>query len=875
MRLDERHWLEDGAHYQIDGTGTVEAEIEESAHLALTLDAIAMHDIREPTSAASPLLKGDGFHLELTAPDLHLHDPPDVLQRAELRWLNTETDAIAALNRYLPEPVPLALEGGSARLQGGLAYDAERLSGSFDLAGEAIALRLGDQPLTGRLALHLPIGELDVQRGEVDISGTRFELEAAAPGEARPLVTELELPTARFHSPLAWRELDDDTLLAGEAPWAAKLELQGRVAHLAMLDPFLAGLFAGGGLALEGGGRLSGALHIDDGQPSEGSHLAVHSEALGARFLGIHARGAGRAHLALSPGDPNPQVGVELVFDEADLTRLADGRRLLQAERLALTATAEAQASPTRPRTAQLAWRGARIPDVDVLNAYLPEAVPLRLHDGRATSCGRLILEDERAQGHLTLAGDAIDGSLLGEAFQGELDMTLELGELVPSRQRIDLSGSRLALTASTNGDEPLRTRLVLRRARLEGGFDWPGSETPRRPMSGTLQLDGQLDRLGFLNTFLPQEHGLAIQGGGRLGAELRLVQGEAAPGSVLRVNSDRLGARFLHYEAFGDGSLVLETADTGAELRLSLPRFGLRRQEGAGALLEGRLLDIHSRAQHFDLSTGLRTLSTSIDMPYVVAPDLAAFNAYLPEDAGVELLSGQARIATHLRLEGLGAEGNLELHAPDARLAFGEQILSGALALETRLADGDLETLDFDISGSQVTLRDIRLESGTGGPVHGWWARLVVPEGSLRWEAPLELDARLDLAMRDSGLLVNLLVDAARERRWLRDRLTLGEVRGETRVLFADDTIHLENLAVHAGERLELLANVALRDSHLAGRAFARYGPLRLGIELEGDRRRWQLRNAREWYWSGQPAGMLTLPESESWFEQLGVLAE
>ncbi|MFQ3789444.1 hypothetical protein [Halomonas sp. A29] len=877
VRLDERHWLEDGALYHIRGAGVVEAKVQAHTHLALDLDDIEMVEImpETPDSAPRPLLRGEGFRLALAAPALRLNMPPDELQRAELHWENAEAVDIAAFQRYLPPPLPLTLEGGSVRLQGGLVYNAERLSGGFDLDGENIALRLGEQPLIGRLGLHLPIAELDVMRGTMDISGTRFDLEAAAPNEVRPLTTSLELPTARFHSPLAWHELGDDALLDRETPWQAELELSGHVANLGVLAPFLTGLFDGRGLALEGGGRLDGALHILNGQPLENSHLKVSSEALGARFLDFHARGDGRVHLELHPGEPHPEVSVELIFGEVDLTRLTDGRRLFQAEHFSLTAATQAGPLTTRPDTARVEWHGARLPDVTVLNAYLPQSAPLRLHGGQASSHGYLALEEERGRGRITLTGDTIDGRLLDEAFHGELDLTLELRDLDPARQRLDLSGSRLEVTASANDGESMRTLLVAHQARLQGGFDWPGSETPRRPLSGTLRLDGLLDRLGFLNAFLPEEHGLAIQGGGRLSADFNFAGGEATSGSQLRVHSDSLATRFLHYEAFGDGSLNVEITDPGAELYLSLPRFGLRRQAEDGALIEGQLLEIRSRAHHFDLPEGLRELSTRIDMPHVAVPNLAALNGYLPEGGGISLLSGQARMATHLQLEGMRASGQLELHAPDARLAFHAQTLEGTLRLEALLTDGDLETLDFDVSGSQLNLTGVRLENESGSLSHGWWARLALPEGRMRWETPLELDARLELAMRDSGLLVNLLVDAARERRWLRDRLTLGEVHGEARVMLNDDTVRLENLTVQAGDRLELLANLALRDSHLAGRAFARYGPLRLGIEMDGDRRRWQLRNAREWYASGQPASELTLPESLAWFEQLDVQEE
>ncbi|QTP54283.1 hypothetical protein HNO51_06030 [Billgrantia sulfidoxydans] len=875
VQLDERRWLEGGTRYRVDGSGTVEVNVEEHARLALALGAITMRDATPGAASRPALLNGEGFRLTLETAGLHLHAPPDELQHAELRWHDAEAPDIAAFDHYLPPPVPLELKGGSARLQGGLAYDAERLSGSFDLSGDRIALRLGEQPLRGRLDLHLPIAELDVTRGVVNVSGTRLDLEAAAPGEVQPLTTTLALPTARVRAPQAWRALNGGSLLKGDPSWSAELALHGRLANLGVLDPILTELFDGLDLGLEGGGRLSGTLHVRHGQPQEGSRLEVRSEALGARFLGHHARGEGELLIAVQAGEPHPEASDDLAVNDVDLTRLSDARRLFQADHLALTATLPITQRIAHSPTARVTWHDARIPDASVLNAYLPEGVPLQLDGGQASSDGSLTLEEARGRGRISLAGDAIHGRLRGTSFRGALDATLALRDLDPARQLLDFSGSRVEMIASANDGETLRTLLVARQARLRGGLDWPGREAHRRPLAGTLRLDGLLDRLGFLNALLPEEQGLSVQGSGRLRADLHFAEGMPSSGSRLEAHSDRLAARFLHYEAFGDGSLELEVTDPGATLHLSLPRFGLRRQETEGALIEGRLLELRSRARHFGLPEGLRQLSTHIDMPHVVAPDLAAFNAYLPEGGGISLIEGQARLAAQLHLDGMSAAGHLELRAPQARLALHDQILEGELHLATRLADGDLETLTFDISGSRLGLENVHLTDDGGNLTRGWWARLDVPEGNMRWETPLALDARLDLAMRDSGLLVRLLVDAARERRWLRERLTLGEVHGEARVMLNDDTVRVENIAVQAGERLELLANLALRDSHLAGRAFARYGPLRLGIELDGERRRWQLRNARSWYAGGQPASELTLPDSETWFERLEVPTE
>ena len=867
--------------YRLEGHGTLRlrnlqwhAGNVAVGQLALTLsDGQLLH-------GDTPLVEDVALHSELHLDPLRLAEHPG---RAAAQFVSGTLEVAGHSNAYdVFNPYLAALGwlqiGGHGELQGELAIeqgevqpgshlrlDSPRLSARLDEGHWLEDGSLYQVHGSGRVAVNVTKhARLALTLNNIEIIDRYAEPPAAPPrplAHAEEFRLELATPDLLLHAP-------PDTLLE------ASLHLdQAEVGDISVLNPFLADLFDGNGLALTGGGHITGALYLHQDELQPGSRLDVHSEALGAQLYGFHARGDGRLQLTVQAGTPTPEARLALEFGAVAVTRLADLSRLLQAEHLAFTASLPTRLLADVAPQGQLVWRNARVPDVSVLNTYLPAPTPLRLLGGVARSDGEFMLTDERGQGQLTLRGSAIDGRLLNEIFHGELDATLVLREYQHTEPSLDLSGSRLEVTAATTQDDPLHTLLVARQARLQG-FDWSDT-TAHQALNGTLQLDGMVDRLSFLNAFLPEEHGLAIQGGGRLSADLRLVNGTVTPGSQLHIRSEQLGAHFLHYEAFGDGSLALEIQDPGAELRLSLPRFGLRRQESAQALVEGYLLNIHSQAQHFSLPEGLRSLNTGIDMPHLVVPNLAALNAYLPPDSGIQLLSGEASIATRLQLEGMHAHGNLLLQAPQTRLAFDEQILEGELELQAQLQNGDLETLDFDASGSQLTLRNVRLQDNHGGLSHGWWARLTLPEGRVRWAAPLNLDARLELAMRDSGLLVDLFLDAVRERRWLRNRLTLDEVRGEARILLDDDTIRLENLVLHGGEHLELLANLALRDAHPLGRAFVRYGPLRLGIDLDGEQRRWQLRNARDWYTTGQPASEITLPTHHlpgqwEWYEQL-----
>src|SRR5690554_7614279 len=86
--------------------------------------------------------------------------------------------------------------------------------------------------------------------------------------------------------------------------------------------------------------------------------------------------------------------------------------------------------------------------------------------------------------------------------------LELALRDAAPDGSRFDASGSRLELAASARGaaaDQPLGSTLVVRKARFLD-LDDP---TRRR---GHLMLEGMVDRLGFLDAFLPEAHGVTLR---------------------------------------------------------------------------------------------------------------------------------------------------------------------------------------------------------------------------------------------------------------------------------------------------------------------------------------------------------------------------
>ncbi|MDW7746633.1 hypothetical protein [Halomonas sp.] len=839
--------------------------------LGVTLDEMLM----QRAELADPFMTSRRFRLSARLPGADLADAPRRLASARLEWEDARLPNVGALAVYLPEGGPLTLQSGSARLEGYLAYRDGLLEGNFHLAGDRVALTLAGRPLEGSMALDLALPEVDPRQRRLDLSGTHLEVSARGEEDELPLTTEVTLEQASLTSmaPL-------DRLIGGQGPppLDGRVAIRGRVARLDVLDDFLVHA-VDGGLTLEGGGELAASLQLERGRVASGSRLAVTTESLRARLFDLEAWGRGSVTASWQEALGRPRARLDASLEETRVARSSDRALLMRDGRLVLTAESDAPAL-AGPRLS-LAWEDATMPDVTVLQAYLPATAPVTLQSGRGTTRGRVTVEGGRARGQADLSGERITGRLLGREVEGELALDLQLQEADLSKRRLDLSGSRLSMQAAATTSGPhLRTRIVAREARI-GPLPMPGRNEPTPGVDGQLVLDGLVANLGFLDDFLPPAHGLTLAGSGRFRAELRLENDHLRPGSQLQVEADDLAVGFLDFSASGQGRLDAEIdgdhETPGARLALTLPRFSLHRIGEAEAHVEGRHFSLETETPHFGLDQDERSLqnfTTRIRLPIAEVDDLSRYNAYLPEESGLALLGGRAGLEVDLHLEGLQARGDLTLQAFDTAIRLGDQHLEGDLRLEARLRDGNLVTRRFDASGSRLRLDNIqRRDERTRGEA-GWWAQLDITEGRLDWTRPLRLDARLDMALRDSGLLARLFLSRAREWEWLGRRLTVNDIRGNALLHLDDDTLQLREARL-TGESLEMLADLVFRDEAPDGSLYARLGILAAGVSLDKGHPEVRLLRPRRWYERHRPSSEEDLEEvtANQWQEALDAL--
>ncbi|MGS2744346.1 hypothetical protein ACU6TU_12255 [Halomonas sp. LS-001] len=650
--------------------------------------------------------------------------------------------------------------------------------------------------------------------------------------------------------------LDNARIDRVAAPEQARLTVRGQVLRLDMLErplsSALAELLDERGLALSGNGEINADAMFSMDQV-ESATLEVTANALQASALGFTTRGEGTLNAQLS--DPDT-LSANLALRRA---RLEHQQRTLL-EDAALTLNLDSPTDPQRAQqeaNARLRFENATLPDIAALQSYLtpylPTPSPLTLVSGQARSQGDLRLTPQRLSGAATLSGNAWvtdwRNATQTHRLTSNMQLDVALNEALLDGSALDLSGTRLQWRlGEASQDEQLESLLVLREGLFRQVDDTP---------SGRFTLEGSVQQLGFLNAFLPSAHGLSLSGGGQLLAEGQFQGNRLKAPTRLRVNASPLEVRFLDYEATGQGELTAQlslkpSSDAeSAQLTLSIPSFMLKRQGDPQADLEGRHLTLTTTTEVVAAlidNPDPRHITTRISLPVISVPDLSRYNDYLPEGAGVALHGGEASLSSELTLQGLNGSGNVTLRAFGAELTLLDQRLKGDLDVNFKLTEGDLENMRFKADDSFLRLENVLHLSEAGNQDAGWWAELGLEDATLVWDSPLTLNAEVNLALRDSGLLARLFLARARESDWLGRLLSVRDIDGHTSLTLEEKQLALNGLTLSGGP-LMLLADLTLADSTANGALYAQLGQLGVGIELIDKEPTLKVLQPRRWF--------------------------
>jgi hypothetical protein len=472
---------------------------------------------------------------------------------------------------------------------------------------------------------------------------------------------------------------------------------------------------------------------------------------------------------------------------------------------------------------------------------------------------GRLTGIRELALGGYLLAGDA----------QAEATFSYRPdGTLAVHRARFAMAGGRFEAGGETIAPDLSVRAEAAAEPSLLGAATGPAF---LRHVSGTASLRTPVSSLGFLRDYLRKTPWLELQGRGSLSAEVGLDHGRLTPGSRIAVEASPIQATVLDSRATGRGTVAVAVTREGSAartaLRVRFRRFVFEdlRQKGWPDYLRGQGLALTAATPAaLDLAGPLPDFEATLDLPDAQVPDLTVYDALLPKEAGLWIVSGRGRARLHLEASTATnrTRGTALLTSDAARVRFQNLELAGRLALRAPLASADFAGRRFDLRGTRLELREVsyrNVEAKDGAEPSGWWARAELGDGSIVWGTPLSLRGEGTIDMKDSGPLLTLFAEKSRVFRWFDQALNVENVTARGAVRLGNGAVEVESLQASGGP-LEVRTRMDFSKTRRRGDLFLRYGRLAAGIELRDGRRSFKMIHPLEWY-EGQ-RGVWKLPE-------------
>ena len=440
---------------------------------------------------------------------------------------------------------------------------------------------------------------------------------------------------------------------------------------LAFVDLFLLNFE---GINVDGTGHVSGRLNFDKGWVRDGTDLLIDADDLDVRVLTAEISGAGTIGLSMGQ-DADREMSLGFDFRDLAVQHEQDGAAFLTGEQLSFRIGGNGRIMPdldavNLSRTIDVELDELTVPDLALLQRYVPRKWPLTLYGGDGTLAGTVHVAPTQLQIDLRLGSDNADMGLNRYRFETNLDAALRLDnpDLVNHSTAVD--GTTIALTDAhlmregERAPDSWSASLVLNR----GEFSLISSEAKQdeenvvdllrlmaeREMqdivgetNGSFDFDATVSSLAWIGVLLDGSYRSDFSGHAIITGTANLANGLPAPGTDIGVTSDRLAVGILDYLVTGDGRIDLQVEEGGElpdwRFGLALRNAGMRRRNEERTYV--KQVDMNLAALVPDVSfepDRERRFAMQFSIPSARITDMAVFNSHLPPDSPFRFTGGE-----------------------------------------------------------------------------------------------------------------------------------------------------------------------------------------------------------------------------------------
>lgn len=642
-------------------------------------------------------------------------------------------------------------------------------------------------------------------------------------------------------------------------------------------------------ITVSGEGRVSGRLHFDEGWVQPGTALAIDADNLSTRLMDYVIAGEGAIDLDMKD-DQRREMILKLAFDNLSMQHDEDSKPMFTGKGLDLVMAGNGKLvpdpeNPNPSRSIQLDLYDLAVPDLSLLQRYLPPQWPMRFEGGSGQMTGTALLAPTRYVLDLELTSDQADMSLGQYRFDTDINAATRFHNPDVTQNRTRVGGSYLALSDSRlKRDDGLATEPWQASLKIsEGKFGLFEKQLRQRQdhvvdlftllrdtdfsemlgnSSGEFALEASVSSLAWLGLFLGGNYDTEVTGNSAVEGFVALEGGLPQPGTWMTLKANDLGVRFLDYIGQGDGQIRLDVDEGGSDpdwnLALELRNAGFKRvgHEGAPYIKD---VELHMAALVQDVNFDPdreREFDLSLRIPSARLTDLSIFNEDLPPDGPLRILSGEADLEADILLQAQNAGGYLRLVAPGIQALVDEQRVDAAMTVNIGLAGGEPRERRFDFSGSEIVLDRVRVRGEKQAfDEEDWSARLVLTRGETIWTQPTTMSLEADLEMSDSRPFVTLFANQGWRPDFLTRAMTVEDIGGKAYLELYDRSLLIPSSTIAGGD-VEVAAKAWIEEAGNQGMLYARFRGVDALIRFENGKRNLDLFRVREKFDAYQPQG-------------------
>ncbi|MCZ6602112.1 MAG: hypothetical protein O6952_03820 [Planctomycetota bacterium] len=375
--------------------------------------------------------------------------------------------------------------------------------------------------------------------------------------------------------------------------------------------------------------------------------------------------------------------------------------------------------------------------------------------------------------------------------------------------------------------------------------------------LSGEIAVDMDTSHVDFLRPYFYKSDWVSMNSHGRFKAQLGLEHGVLTPGSRMEIDAKKIDISFLDRELTGtgsiDGEVFLEDGALVSRMTVSIEEFEVAETGAAEPYILGEGFKLEMIGRGADLANPFSNVNLTLDLPRSDIPDFRFYNRYVPPTSGFVITSGAGRISYHFagsHEEG-SLHGNIEILAEHLGTQLGDLEIIGDLAIRTRLQEGMPMQRLFDISGTRIEMDNVSvIKHKKGESKHledAWHGRFVLSEARMRFSQPAEIDAQIDVEMKNTEPLVALFDAKKGVPKFIERLMTIKNVHAHADLVSKKEGVEITDLEV-TGKGLKFLGDLRLGNHTKDGILYVRFRGLSLGILLEAGKK--DLKFIRPLHW-------------------------